>query len=263
MKNTFIASIIALSATGAASAQAVNGSVGAEISQSSGGDFVTEATIGFGASTEFSLGTAFGGFDFKSEDGGELTLDQWQIGVATTGATISFGDQGSIFVENDFNIVGGTTLAYPDADRESLIVDFGPAAVLVGFADISNDVTDIENTQVAYTTDFAKGTVTGVVDYNFNTESYTLGGQIDYSVTAEVTAGAILTYESAEDLFAYEATASYAFATAFLNGDSTDWAQNVGVGVTHNLNGMDLYAEASYNLDDQSTEIGAGVMLKF
>lgn len=264
MKNTMIAGFLALFTAGSVSAQALGGSIGVEITENATGDYVAETTLGFGASTELSVGTAFGGFSFESVDGGTLELDEWQIGVATDVVTVSFGDQGSLFVENDFEIVGGTTLAFPSDEHESLIADFGAAAVLVGFTDITSDITDIENVQVAYTLDFGAGSATGVVDYNVNTEDYALGVKADYSINADVAVGGIVTYDNAVEVVAYEANASYHIATVFINGDDTDWAQNVGVGVTHSYNsGLSVYAEGSYNIDAEDTTFGAGVVFKF
>ena len=258
MRNVFITTIAAMAFAGAATAAELDGSIGLEVSENAAGDYVAETTIGLGASTETGVGLAFGGFAFESVDGGSLTVDKWHLGVETTVATVSFGDQGSLFVENDFEIVGGDTLAFPTDDHESLIADFGNAAVMLGFTDITSDVSDIENVQGSYTLSVA--TVVG--DYNIDSEEWTIGTKASTQLSG-INLGGIVTYGSANEVFAYEASAGYGIATAFVNGDDSDALQNVGGAVTHNFNGVDLYAEGSYNIDAEDTKFGAGLAFNF
>lgn len=263
MRNVFMTTIAALFVAGSVSAAELGGSVGVEITENAAGDYVAETTLGLGASTETGAGLAFGGFTFESVDGGDLTVDEWQVGIANPGLTVSFGDQGSIFVENDFEIVGSETLAFPSDEHESLIADFGNAAVLVGFTDITTDVTDIENVQASYTFGVAAVELTGVADYNIDSEEYALGAKADYAVTDAVNLGGIVTYASATETFAYEASAGYSFVTAFVNGDDTDALQNVGGGVSYDFDKLNVYAEGSYNIDAEDTTFGMGVALNF
>lgn len=263
MRNVFITTIAAMTFAGAATAAELGGSVEVEITENSAGDYVAETTLGLGASTETEMGLAFGGFTFESIDGDSLTVDEWQLGLTTTAGTISFGDQGSIFVENDFEVVGGDTLAFPTDDHESFIIDFGSAAVMVGFTDITTDVSEVENIQGSYTLGVSAVEVTAVADYNFNSEEFAFGAKTAYAMNDVFDLGGIVTYDGATEVFAYEASASYKIVTAFVNGDDSDAFQNVGGAVTYNLNGMGLYAEGSYNVDSEEFTPAVGVNFNF
>lgn len=262
MRNVFMATVAALFVAGTATAAELGGSVGVEVSENAAGNYVAETTLGFGITAETGVGLAFGGFSFESVDGGNLTVDNWQVGVELPVATLSFGDQGDIFVGNDFEIVGGDTLAAPADDHESLIVEVGAAAVLVGFTDITADLGDIENVQGSYTLAVGSVDLTAVGDYNIDSENWTVGAKAG-TTFGEVNLGGIVTYASATEVFAYEASAGYSFVTAFVNGDDNDAFQNIGAGVAYDFNGLNLYAEGTYNVDTEANSIGAGVAFSF
>jgi hypothetical protein len=262
MRNVFITTIAAMAFATAATAAELGGSVGVEVSENAAGNYVAETTLGFGVTAETGVGVAFGGFDFESVDGGNLTVDGWQVGVELSSATLSFGDQGDIFVGNDFEIVGGDTLANPASSHESLIAEFGAGAVLVGFTDITTDLGDIENVQASYTLAVADVNVTGVADYNLDAESFTVGAKAGVDLD-NFAVGGIVTYADATEAFGYEASVGYSFVTAFVNGTDDDALQNVGAGVAYDFNGLNLYAEGTYNVDTEANSIGAGVAFSF
>jgi hypothetical protein len=262
MRNVFITTIAAMAFASTASAAELGGSVGVEITENSAGKYVAETTLGFGVTAETGVGLAFGGFDFESVDGGNLTVDGWQVGVALSSATLSFGDQGDIFVGNDFEIVGGDTLANPASSHESLIAEFGAGAVLVGFTDITTDLGDIENIQGSYSLTSGQIGFTAVGDYNIDSENWTVGAKVDAKLS-EVVVGGIVTYADATEAFGYEASVGYSFVTAFVNGTDDDALQNVGAGVAYDFNGLNLYAEGTYNVDTEANSIGAGVAFSF
>jgi hypothetical protein len=262
MRNVFMATVAALFVAGTANAAELGGSVGVEVSENTAGNYVAETTLGFGVSAETGVGLAFGGFTFESVDGGNLTVDEWQVGVALPSATLSFGDQGDIFVGNDFEIVGGDTLANPASSHESLIVEVGAAAVLVGFTDITADLGDIENIQGSYTLAVAGVDLTAVGDYNLDAESFTVGAKANATV-GDFAVGGIVTYADATEAFGYEASVGYSFVTAFVNGTDDDALQNVGAGVAYDFNGLNLYAEGTYNVDTEANSVGAGVAFSF
>jgi hypothetical protein len=247
---------------GTATAAELGGSVGLEVSENATGNYVAETTLGFGASTETGVGLAFGGFTFESIDGGNLTIDEWQVGVALPSVTLSFGDQGDIFVGNDFEIVGGDTIANPASDHESLIAEFGAGAVLFGFTDITADLGDIENIQGSYSFTSGQLGLTTVVDYNLDSSDWILGAKAN-AKAGQVALGGLVTYASDTEVFGYEASAGYKIVTAFVNGDDTDVLQNVGAGVQYDFNGLNLYAEGTYNVDTETNSVGAGVTLNF
>lgn len=262
MKNILLSTVAVFSMSAVASAADVGGSISIDVAENSAGSYVAETNLVLGASQRMDVGLAFGGFEFESVDGGDLTIDEWQIGIALPIATLSFGNQGDIFVSNDFEIVGGDTIANPSSDHESLIVDFGDAAVMVGFTDIKNDLGDIENIQGSYTLAVAGIDVTAVGDYNVDTENFIVGAKVDSSF-GDFNVGKIVTYTDATETFGYELSAGYSFVTSFINGDNNEALQNVGAGVEYDLNGLGLYAEGTYNVNTDENSVGAGVNFSF
>ena len=268
MRNVFITTVAAMAISTAAFAEdttatvagpKLGGSVNVEVTENSAGDYVATTTLGVGISVD---GLAFGGATVESVDGATFELDEWNIGTHVGVATLSFGKQGDLMVENDFEIVGGDTIADLADDHESLQVTVGAASVMVGLTDVTADVTDVENIQGAYTFGIADSAVTAVGDYNIDSEEWTLGGKAGVNF-GEVNLGGIVTYGSANEVFAYEASAGYGIATAFVNGDDADMLQNVGAGVSTTVKGLGLYAEGSYNIDAEDTTVGAGVTFNF
>ena len=264
MRNVFMTLAAAMFATTAVAQETtvtspIGGSVAFEISENAAGDFIGTTTLG----TTIQAGElAFGGFALESVDGGTLAIDSWKIGTNLGFGTISLGDQGDLFVGNDFEVVGGDTLADP-TEFESVIVTAGDAAVMVAFTDLGTDVTEVESVQGSYTLNVSDVSLTAVGDYNIDSTDYVLGGKAAYSLTDSIALGGLVTYGSANEVFAYEASAGYGIATAFLNGDDTDALQNVGAGVSTTLGGLGVYAEGEYNIDAEDTKFGAGLAFNF
>jgi hypothetical protein len=264
MKNTLMATVAAFFVAGSATAAELGRSIGVEITENAAGDYVAETTLGVGASTETDVGLAFGGFVFESVDGDDLTVDEWQLGINFGQVSASLGEQDDIFVEGGFEIVGEDTLALPeDGEVESVIVQWGGASSFVGFEDIASDITEVRNVQLAYSNDVGAFDYHTAIDYNDNTEETTVGFASGYDVTADVSVGGVATYAFDAEAFGYEATAGYKFATMFVNGSDDDALENVGSGVNYDFDNLNVYAEASYNIDDEDPTVGMGVALNF
>ena len=243
----------------AAPATAIGGTIGIELTENSAGNYVATTTLGVGINAD---GLAFGAASVESVDGATFEIDEWFVGARLGVATLTFGKQGDLFVGNDFEIVGGDTIANPASDHESLIVEAGAAAVLVGFSDITTDIGDIENIQGSYSFTTGQIGLTAVADYNIDSENFTVGAQAN-AKAGQVVLGGIVTYAQDTEVFAYEASAGYNFVTAFVNGDNNDAFQNIGAGVTHDFNGLNLYAEGTYNIDTEANSVAAGVSFSF
>lgn len=272
MKTTIFSSVMALFVAGAAYAgdatvsdpivlgpigPIVSGSVNVEMTENSAGDWVAATTLGAGIENK---GIAFGSISVKAVDG-EFDIDGWQIGTRLGFATVSFGDQGDLFVGNNFNIVGGNTLADPTSGNESLIADFSNASVMIAMTDITEDATDVSNLQGSYTLGLGAGEITGVVDYNLDSEEFTLGGKGSMAFPGNIMLGGIVTY--ANETIGYEASAGYGPVTGFVNGDDADMFQNVGAGVSMEWKGFDVYGEGAYNMNSEATTMGAGITFRF
>lgn len=258
MRNVFITTVAVVALAGAANAADLTGAVGVEFTENAAGNYVATTTLNMGAKAG---DLAFGSFAVESVDGSTFALDSWQLGTTIGTATVSIGDQGDVFPEAGLEIVGADTVADP-AEHESLMVDLGKAAFMVGFTDVTNDVTDVANVQASVTTALAGADVTLAVDFDNATDNLTYGTSVGYKADI-ATFGLVATYADSTELFAYEASASKGIFTAFVNGDSDTMAQNVGAGVNTMFGGLNVYAEGSYNLDAKDSVVGAGVSLSF
>lgn len=275
MRNVFITTIAAIAFAGTAiagetsettlvaapAATAIGGSIGIEMTENAAGNYVATTTLGVGINAQ---GLAFGGAGVESVDGATFAIDEWFVGTRIGTATLTFGKQGDLMVGNDFEIVGGDTLADVADDHESLQVTVGAASVMVGLTDITTDLGDVENVQGAYVLALGEAVVTAVGDYNINSEEWVLGTKAGLDLTDDIAVGGLITYSSATETFGYEASAAYNAVTAFINGDDTDLLQNVGAGIAYNVQtNLNVYAEGAYNLDAEDTTFGAGLSFNF
>jgi hypothetical protein len=207
-----------------------------------------EATTTIGIDVDAGEGVATLGLDFESVDGDTIELDKWHVGTEVADATVTFGDQDGIFVEatSDFS-----SIAEPTID-ESLALSYGPAAVAVGFTDITTDVTEVSNVQLAYNVDLVVADVTASMDYNRTSEEYTWGARVDTVEVTGVALGTTVSYET--DTFAYEldSTVSTYGLTTYINGDEDDLLENVGVGHEFGFSDVVVETDVNYNVDDET-----------
>jgi hypothetical protein len=204
-------------------------------------------------------GPAFGGFDIKVTDG-TISLGDWQIGTTVASSTVSLGKQGDLFPDAGLEKVGSTTLANPTVN-ESLMAKMGNLSAMAGFDGLSNDVTDLDNVQVAY--DFKVGVIGmgAAVDWNTDTEEKSYGFSSNLDVSSSLSVGNTITY--AANKLAYEVNASTGAISYFANGDEDNKLQHVGAGIKGKLAGLDLYAEASYDTDSEDLTPAIGASFKF
>lgn len=261
------AGVIALFSASAASAADFAGEVGAEVTKDNLGDYVASSTADLSFGQKFSNFTALGSIGL-AVDKDDAEIDTWSLGASFGATSVSFGDQEDLFSFGGLEVVGGETLADPADDHESLIVGYGDVDVLVGFTDITNDIGEIENVQLAYSTKVAVASVAGAVDYNLNTEAYILAVAVDADVNDTIGAGATLTYDNAASVLAYEAVGRYAAldalaVSAFVNGDDADMAQNIGAGAVYTKDKLGAFAEVGYNLNTEEFTPAVGVSFNF
>ena len=205
------------------------------------------------ATTEVTL-------DFTSGEGiatGSITLDEdgidgYSLGTEVVGVSLSYGEQDDIMLGGGLNVVGGSTLADPASAETSLIMGVGDAEVLVGFGD---DLTDVDNVQMGY----SLGIVSASVDYNLDSEDFTVVGSGEYTV-AGIDGGLTVSYA---DSFAYEASTGLYGISVYVNGDEDDLLENVGAGYETDVGGVTVFGEAEYNLDTEEVTPAVGVSFKF
>lgn len=236
----------------------VTGSVGIDFTKNSADNIVGDSVVELGVTS----GLGFASVELL-EDGGSVTLDKYSMGTRLGSFDVSIGKQGDVLgaFGGVTETVGGTTLADPSDDHETIHVGTGGYIASIGFTDISSDVTDIENIQLVHGRHFNGMTVIGGIDYNLDTEDFTLLSAADFTVSGYAV-GVTTTYA---DHLAYEFDVDAFGVTSFMNGDEDDLLQNVGVTYNNEIvgTGLSYYAEAAYNIDDKELTPAAGLSFNF
>lgn len=259
MRNTLIATAAILGLASAVQAADVTADLGVDVTQNAADDFVATTSIDVALAGTMGFGTV--GLAVENDT---LKLDTYSIGTSVAGVAVSFGDQGDLLGSfgGKTEAVGGSTLANPDDDGESLMVNAYGFNAMVGLTDISQDVTDVENVQGAYAYATNGIQLLGGVDYNLDSEELTLMSSAGYALSG-FGLGVTTTYAVEAEALGFEADVTAYGITAFANGDKDDMFQNVGAGYYGEVNGMGLYAEAAYNLDAEEFTPAAGLSFNF
>ena len=240
-----------------APASPVSASVEFDVTKNTTTDkYVGKTTLGFELE---GTGPAFGGIELKAVDG-TISVGDWNIGTAVANATVSLGKQGDLFPSAGLETVGSTTLANPTVN-ESVMVTMGNLSAMAGFDGLTTDVTDLDNLQVAYNLELGAIDTTVAMDYNTDTEAKAYGVSSSLDLTTDLSIGGTATY--AADKLAYEVNANAGVISLFADGDEDNTLQHIGAGVKGSLNGLDLYAEASYDTDAESLTPAIGASFKF
>ena len=99
----------------------------------------------------------------------------------------------------------------------------------------------------------------GTPSFPRRAKSYGVSSSLD--LTSSMSIGGTATY--AADKLGYEVNANAGVISMFANGDEDNKLQHIGAGVKGSLNGLDLYAEASYDTDAEDLTPAVGVSFKF
>jgi hypothetical protein len=263
MKNIFIASIAATLITSAAFAESTTPTAGPVISGEVSLDFAETANDKIGGTMGLDLGVDVSGMatvdlDFSATDGNAVTLDNWTVGTSLNGLAIAFGDDNGVMPGAE----GEQTLAAP-AMTESLQVTTGAVSVAVGLTDWTTDLTDVSNVQGAIAMGVAGLDVTAAVDYNMDSENTVLGAGVNGLDLGVTTLGGAATYDVDAELFGFEAVATTGGLTAYLNGDDTDFMQNIGGEYTMDVAGATFAAGANYDVDAEDLTPTASLSFNF
>lgn len=259
MKSLILASVSSLALATTAFAAEVTGSASVDVTENVAGNYGAETGI------DMTVSNAMGNVTIGlTLDDGNVALDGYSLGTSVRGNYVAFGDQGDVFdvFEGGLETVGGSTLSNPTDDGESITVNAGDVLVNVGFTDVTNDVTDIENVQIAYGTALGSIYLDAGIDYNLDSEEAVLG-VAGKTAVSDYLIGAVGTYDSVSEVFGYELSTTVASVTAFVDGDSVDTFQNLGAGYKASVGNMDYYAEAAYNFDVKEITPAVGISFSF
>ena len=262
MRNVFITTIAALVIAGAAQAEGTAVAtpvLSGEVSL----DFAETANDKIGGTMNLDLGVDVGGLAtvdlyFEATDGNAITLDTWAVGTSVGALGVAVGDDLGVMPGAE----GEQTLAAP-AMAEAVQVTVGDAVVAVGLTDWTTDVTDVSNIQGAYTIDMNRFAVTAAADYNMDSENTVLGAGVAGLDLGVATLGGAATYDMDAETFGFESVITSGGLTAYLNGDDTDFMQNIGGEYEVNVNGATFTAGANYNVDTEDFAPTASVAFAF
>ena len=259
MKQILLATVATFALAGTAMSADLNVELGLDLTQNAADDIVAGTTIDIDMSA--TTGIASLGLVVKDD---VVKVDSYSLGTVVAGVAVSYGDQGDLM--GDFggktDSVGGTTLANPNDDGESIKVSVAGVGLLVGLTDVTKDITDVENVQATYSLATSGVEIGTGIDYNMNSEEMILLSHAGYAMN-QFGFGVTGTYEVEAESYGFEADVTAMGLTAFVNGDDSDMMQNVGGGYTTTINGMGLYAEGSYNLDSEEFTPAVGASFNF
>lgn len=259
MKKILLASASAMVLANASYAADLTGEIGLEFKLNDADKVVAETA--FGLSLSDPLGYA--SIDLTETDGA-IVVDGYSVGTSIGAIGLSFGQQDDVFetFSGGLEVVGGTTLADPASGNENLTATMGGAAVMLGITDATEDLADVENVQAAYGLTMGSVAVVAGVDWNMNTEDFTVGVASGAEV-AGLSVDGILTYDNASSAIAYELSTAVFGVNAFVDGDDGELLQNVGAGYAKTVGNMTYYAEGAYNLNSEEITPAIGVSFSF
>ena len=238
----------------------VTGSVGVDFSENTAGDVIATKDIDLDISSD----VGFASIAVITNASDELVLDEYALGVKGPKGSISYGDQGDIFIGGGLEKVGADTLANPSDAGESIMATHKNTSVRFKFTDTSADVTDFDTIQVKHSLTLGSVAVAGSVDHTIETDDniFAVEGAADLGSEAKLTAVATHN-ETLTNPTAAEAIISTNGFSLFVNGDESDWTQNAGAGYKASYKSVDWYVEAGYNMDSEDVTPAAGMSVKF
>jgi len=238
----------------------VTGSVGVDFSENAAGDVIATKDIDLDISSD----VGFASIAVITNASDELVLDEYALGVKGPRGSISYGDQGDIFIGGGLEVVGADTLANPSDAGESILINAKNTSVRFKFTDTGTDVTDFDTIQVKHSLTLGSVAVAGSVDHTIETDDNIFAVEGVASLGSEAKLTAVATHnENLADPTAAEAIISTGGYSLFVNGDESDWTQNAGAGYKSTYKSVDWYIEAGYNMDSEDVTPAAGVSVNF
>ena len=258
-----IALMIALGFAGVTHAATISGTVEVDITENSSNDYISTESIKF--DVEGNSGVAFGYIKVKTNTSDQFIMDEYQIGAnITETSSVSYGDQGDIFIGGGLEVVGSNTIANPSDAGESIIGNFGGLSVRGLFTDTDTDVSDFSTIQAKYTTTVDKFSVGASVDHTISNDNNIFAGSVAFDVNESVNLSTVVTHDETQtNEVAYESILAMGGFSAYVDGDEGDWSKNTGAGYKGTWKDLGYYVEANYNLDSKDVTPAAGVSVSF
>ena len=222
--------MIALGFAGVTHAATISGKVAVDFSENASNDYIATKSISLGI--EGDQGVAFGSISIETNASDEVVLDEYSLGVnITETASVSYGEQGDIFIGGGLEEVGGNTLANPSDAGESIIANIGALSLRGLFSDTGSDISDFDTVQAKFSTSVDKFSIGAAVDHTIDGGDNIYAGSIAFDVNESVNLSTVVTHDnSLTDKVAYETIIAMNGVSAYVDGDEGDWSQNVGAG---------------------------------
>ena len=255
--------LIALGFAGVSHAATVTGTVEVDISENASNDYISTESIKLGIAGD--SGVAFGSIKVKTNASDQFVLDEYSIGANLTDtASVSYGDQGDIFIGGGLEEVGANTIANPSDAGESVMVNISGLSLRGKFSDTDTDISDFDTVQAKYSMDVSKFTVGASVDHTISTDDNIYAGSLSFALNEKANLTTVVTQDaSLTDEIAYESIVSIGSLSAYVDGNEADWSKNVGAGYKGTWKELGYYVEANYNLDSEDITQAMGVSVSF
>jgi len=255
--------MIALGFAGVTQAATISGTVEVDITENSSNDYISTESIKFDIAGD--SGVAFGSIKVKTNASDQFILDEYSIGAnITETASVSYGDQGDIFIGGGLEAVGANTIANPSDAGESIIANIGALSLRGNFTDTDTDISDFDTIQAKWTTSVDKFSVGASVDHTISNDNNVFAGSVGFDLNESASLSTVVTHdETLANEVAYESIVSIGSLSAYVDGDEGDWSKNVGAGYNSTWKDLGYYVEANYNLDTEEVTPAAGVSVSF
>ncbi len=255
--------LIALGFAGVTQAATITGTVEVDITENASNDYISTETIKLGIAGD--SGVAFGSINVKTNASDQVVLDEYSIGANLTDqASVSYGDQGDIFIGGGLETVGANTIANPSDAGESIILNVRKLSLRGKFSDTDTDISDFDTVQAKYSTTVSKFTVGASVDHTIATDDNIYAGSVAFALNESASLSTVATHDaSLTDEVAYESILSVGGLSAYVDGNEADWSKNVGAGYKGTWKDLGYYVEANYNLDSEDITQAMGVSVSF
>ena len=239
----------------------ISGTVGVDFSENASDDIIATKDIDLNISSDIG----FASIAVITNSSDQLVLDEYAVGVKHTHGTVSYGDQGDIFIGGGLEVVGANTLENPSADGESIILTYDKTSIRTKFTDTGTDVTDFDTIQLSQFVSLGKVEAGVSVDHNIDTDNNIWAVSGAMPVTEKLSLSSVATYDddNTTDKLGYEVIASVENVSLFVNGSDDDSLQNAGAGYKSSYKDLDWYVEAGYNYDSKDVTPAAGISVNF
>lgn len=255
--------MIALGFAGVTHAATISGTVEVDITENASNNYISTESIKL--NIDGASGVAFGYVKAKTNSSDQFIMDEYQIGANITDtASVSYGEQGDIFIGGGLEAVGANTLANPSDAGESIIANIGALSVRGLFTDTDTDISDFSTIQAKFSTSVDKFSVGAAVNHTISNDNNVFAGSVAFDVNESVNLSTVLTHdETLTNEVAYETIVAMGPVSAYVDGDEGDWSKNVGAGYKSTWKDLGYYVEANYNLDSEDVTPAAGVSISF